>query len=81
MNEPQHSIQQTAADERLEIQKAVAPRLYSKIYDWQTRILLLKAGERDEPLQAELHVANLVHAPGVALQEGHNKRIQYSALS
>ncbi|CAJ2505998.1 Uu.00g001280.m01.CDS01 [Anthostomella pinea] len=57
-----------------------AAELYTPIHEWQTRILVLKPGLPGDVLQADLEVADLLHAAGVVLHH-RQRRTEYEALS
>lgn len=55
-------------------------KLYSKISQWQTRILILEPGVFGSELEARLVVADIVRLPGVVLHEVQ-ELIEFTALS
>lgn len=69
-------------DPRSQAQKEAAAVIYSPLYDWQARVILLQpAASFAEPLVAQLSTVELLHGPGVVLAAGKRRRIGYTALS
>ena len=54
--------------------------LYTPLQEWQTRLLCLQPGGRNESLKSSLHVVDLIHAEGVQVY-GTARRVEYEALS
>lgn len=75
------SMSSSACPLMFDIERQAASRIYSQVYDWQTRVLVLQAARFGEPLVAELHVVDLLHGPGLVLNTGQRRRIEYTALS
>lgn len=61
-------------------QHAAAARLYSRLEDWEIRVLELSPGTEEEDLEGTLSVATLIHDNGVVLRDS-NSRTEYIALS
>lgn len=56
--------------------------LYGKINsDWQTRIIALQPGPFGNPIVAELHVVDLLHAEGAVLHKQQQRIQSFEALS
>lgn len=73
---------QAELDPRSQAQKDAASTIYSALYDWQTRVILLHpAANFSEPLVAQLRTVELLHGAGVVLATGKRRRIGYTALS
>ena len=60
--------------------QAVLDPLYKEINRWQTRVVLLRPGKHDDPLVADLVVADIVHLPGLVLHR-RQQFIEYEAIS
>lgn len=63
-----------------EDRRCIAKRLYTRIEDWQTRIIRLRAGSGSDNLQIDVIVAAITEAPGVGLISEPGS-VQYEALS